>query len=122
MFFQLLNGQFSSSPPLGNTDGKYCGNTAPQSIESASNYVKVDFVSDSSGTGVGFSLSFAEIQIACGGELTLSTSVTSGTFTSPNYPQNYPHNVDCGWLITAPANERIQLDFIDNFSIERHIK
>ena len=58
--------------------------------------------------------------MTCGGRLTLTDTQTSGTVMSPNYPGNYPHNVDCVWLITAPASERIQLDFIEQFGIESH--
>ncbi|XP_053408750.1 cubilin-like isoform X2 [Mercenaria mercenaria] len=119
-YLQLLNGLYSSSPPLGNTDGRYCGNTAPATMETDSNRLNVQFVSDGSGSGPGFSLSFSEVHVTCGGQLSLDASTTSGTFTSPNYPNNYPHNVDCVWLITAPAHERIQIDFIEDFGIERH--
>lgn len=120
VFFQLLNGRTSSSPPLGNSDGKYCGITVPGPLETASNYLFVNFISDSSGSGPGFSFIFSEVQVTCGAQLSLGPMQTSGIFTSPTYPQNYPHNVDCVWVITAPANERIQIDFIDDFSIERH--
>lgn len=56
------------------------------------------------------------------GTLTLTISITFGYFTSPNYPDNYPHSVDCIWIIIGPANERIQVDFVDVFNIERHIQ
>ncbi|WAR06690.1 CUBN-like protein, partial [Mya arenaria] len=119
-YVQLLNGQYPSSPPLGNTDGKYCGNSGPQALETGSNYLTVQFVSDGAVSGSGFSLTFSEVHVTCGGQLALTADNPTGTFTSPNYPQNYPHNVDCIWVITVPANERIQVDFIEDFSIEIH--
>lgn len=42
----------------------------------------------------------------------------NGTFQSPNYPSNYPKNVDCAWKITAPGNvEKIVITFL-KFNIE----
>lgn len=43
-----------------------------------------------------------------------------GYITSPNYPSNYPTNIDCVWIITVPNGEAVQLDFEDNFYIESH--
>ena len=89
-------------------------------METSSYFLRVNFVSDGSGSGPGFSLTYSEVHVTCGGQLSLTNSFTSGTFTSPNYPGEYPHNVDCVWVITAPAGERIQLDFIEQFAIESH--
>ena len=44
----------------------------------------------------------------CGGSLSGST----GTVTSPNYPNDYPNNVYCEWTITVPE-EVILLTFND---------
>lgn len=41
-----------------------------------------------------------------------------GYITSPNYPQNYPQNIDCIWVITVPNGEAVQIDFEDQFYIE----
>ncbi|KAH3692443.1 hypothetical protein DPMN_194284 [Dreissena polymorpha] len=119
-YVQLLNGGSATSPPLGNSSGKYCGTSAPAIMETSSNNLFVNFISDGSGSGVGFSLAFNEVHVTCGGQLSLSATRTSGMFTSPNYPLLYPQNVDCIWVISAPANERIQMDFIEDFSIETH--
>ena len=35
----------------------------------------------------------------------------SGQLQSPNYPNNYPNNKDCHWIITAPFGFAIALDF-----------
>ena len=35
----------------------------------------------------------------------------SGQLQSPNYPNNYPNNMDCHWIITAPFGFAIALDF-----------
>jgi len=53
----------------------------------------------------------------------LSADRLTAIITSPNYPSNYPHNVDCTWTVTAPTNRKVQLQFIgDVFSIESHTR
>lgn len=41
-----------------------------------------------------------------------------GYITSPNYPQNYPQNIDCTWVIIVPNGEAVQIDFEEDFYIE----
>jgi len=36
---------------------------------------------------------------------------TPGTITTPNYPANFPKNVVCFWIITAPEGQRVQVNF-----------
>ncbi|KAL3836256.1 hypothetical protein ACJMK2_021695 [Sinanodonta woodiana] len=120
-YIQLLNGFYYNSPPLGpSTSGRYCGNMAPARLETSSNFLYINFISDGSGTAAGFNLIFNQISVTCGGQIQLSNNGNSSVFSSPNYPNNYPHNVDCMWVITAPASKRIQVDFTGNFSIETH--
>lgn len=35
----------------------------------------------------------------------------SGNFTSPNYPNIYPNNINCHWTITLSAGYRVKLAF-----------
>lgn len=58
------------------------------------------------------------ISAACGGFIELSHNDPPGYITSPNYPQNYPQNVDCVWVITVPNGEAVQIDFEDEIYIE----
>lgn len=55
---------------------------------------------------------------ACGGSIELSDNDPPGYITSPNYPQNYPQNIDCIWVITVPTGEAVQIDFEEDFYIE----
>ncbi|CAL1529132.1 unnamed protein product [Lymnaea stagnalis] len=124
-YLKLLNGFTQTSPPLivngsSNTNGTYCGMTAPQGLTTSSSYLFAQFVSDGAGSGAGFSFNFSEISVTCGGHLRLTNSITSGYFMSPNYPQDYPENVDCTWIITSPMTERIKIDFEETFYIEPH--
>jgi cubilin len=49
----------------------------------------------------------------CGG--TYFTS--KGVLQSPNYPNYYPHNKDCKWIISVRSGQQIQLNVTD-FSLE----
>ena len=42
-----------------------------------------------------------------------------GTFTSPNYPEDYPNNAYCLWRIRVSSGMKIQLTFQD-FALEGH--
>ncbi|CAH1775425.1 unnamed protein product [Owenia fusiformis] len=120
-YLQLLNGGTASSPPLGSSSsGRYCGNSAPTLPATSSNLLFVKFASDATGSTQGFKATYREESVTCGGRYTLTTSVTSGTIMSPNYPQNYPQNSDCVWVITAPTTDRIQIDVDSDFYIEQH--
>ena len=43
----------------------------------------------------------------------------TGSIYSPNYPQNYDKDDDCGWLLTVDQNHVVQLEFLD-FDVEAH--
>lgn len=47
--------------------------------------------------------------IECGGDL----NAPSGTISSPNYPNLYPHNRLCRWKITVPQGRRVTFTFND---------
>ncbi|KAK2147338.1 hypothetical protein LSH36_558g01028 [Paralvinella palmiformis] len=117
-YLELLNGIDVDSPPLG--QGRYCGIDIPTIPMTSSNYLTVKFISDSQGAGQGFKLTFREYLLGCGGSLSLIDTMSSGLIMSPHYPVNYPQNADCIWIITAPPNERIQIDFLEEFNIESH--
>lgn len=36
----------------------------------------------------------------------------SGAFTSPNYPDPYPANVECVWTVRSSPGNRLQLSFM----------
>ena len=43
---------------------------------------------------------------------------SSGFFSSPNFPNNFPTNSNCAWNITVPAGRIIKVTFI-NFTLEQ---
>ncbi|XP_061178089.1 cubilin-like [Saccostrea echinata] len=120
-FVQLLNGDNENAPPVGSsTNGRYCGNQSPATLETGSNKLYVKFVSDAAGSAAGFRLTFTEVHVQCGESITLTHNVPQTYIMSPNYPAVYPHNVDCVWTILVPATETVQVDFEENFNIENH--
>ncbi|XP_071515947.1 uncharacterized protein [Panulirus ornatus] len=48
----------------------------------------------------------------CGGVVNTGLRST-GIITSPGYPDHYPEDATCSWLIKAPHNEKIELKFWD---------
>ena len=42
---------------------------------------------------------------------------TSGWFSSPGFPSNYPNNVECAWTIPIPPGSKIYLTFLE-FDVE----
>lgn len=49
----------------------------------------------------------------CGGVIHADT----GTFKSPNYPQNFPTNVECSWKIIAHEGSHVEVNFDSDFNI-----
>ena len=73
----------------------------------------IHFHSDVSIPGKGFQASFNTLPQGCGGRYRSPV----GSIHSPNYPQNYDRDADCGWLIEVPVNHVVVLTFID-FDVE----
>ena len=46
-----------------------------------------------------------------------TSNITTGTVTSPHYPDNYPDNVDVTTVITGPEGTNIRITF-DDFQLE----
>ncbi|XP_059363171.1 neuropilin and tolloid-like protein 2 [Carassius carassius] len=49
---------------------------------------------------------------------TLIQTANGGSFSSPNYPNTYPPNKECVYILEAHPRKRIQLDFDDIYYIE----
>lgn len=112
-------------------------------VSSTGNLLTVRFKSDAYVSGRGFNASWTEVQggtraadcttsvfttqcdsckrlwffplTGCGGPVVAH----SGEIHSPSYPNNYPHNVDCSWVISVDPSHRVFLNFSD-LDIELH--
>ncbi|KAF2368216.1 EGF-like domain, partial [Trinorchestia longiramus] len=102
----IRDGGASDSPLI----GKYCGRQAPPPFRSSGNQLFVQFKSDSSVARAGFT---ARHQVVCGGEFLDPT----GTIRSPYFPNPYPHNRECVYVIRQPPGKAVVLNFT-SFDVE----
>nr|XP_047913833.1 ovochymase-1 isoform X5 [Anser cygnoides] len=99
---------------------KVCGNVFPAPLLVESDQATITFVSDGSNTGRGFELTFtavhkeSEAGSGCGSVAMLEEE---GKIDSANYPGLYPRNTKCHWLIEAPVEYAVKLEFED-FALE----
>ncbi|XP_064410135.1 cubilin [Latimeria chalumnae] len=120
-YLELRNGRDASSPPLAPSggNGRYCGSSTPSTMHTTDNDLFIRLISDGSNESQGFKLRYEALSLACGGNIYVTNSNPTGHISSPNYPNNYPHNIDCIWIIIVPNGEAVRVDFEDRFYIER---
>ncbi|KAF4095018.1 hypothetical protein G5714_024096 [Onychostoma macrolepis] len=101
--------------------GRFCGGQPPSLILIAGSHsIIVQFGSDVSSTGAGFSIQFSGVDkdysfgAECGTVVLLQPK---GAVQSPAYPQAYSNNTLCRWVIYAPEGHIVKLDF-DDFDLE----
>ncbi|XP_043303494.1 CUB domain-containing protein 2 [Cervus canadensis] len=107
-FLEIYNG--ASGDP-GNLLGRFCGRVPPPPFTSSWHVMSVVFHSDKHVASRGFSAGYQKD--VCGGVLT----GLSGVLVSPEYPNNYPNNVECHWVIRASGPATVKLVFAD-FQVE----
>ncbi|NP_001072.2 cubilin precursor [Homo sapiens] len=119
-YLVLRNGPDICSPPLGppGGNGHFCGSHASSTLFTSDNQMFVQFISDHSNEGQGFKIKYEAKSLACGGNVYIHDADSAGYVTSPNHPHNYPPHADCIWILAAPPETRIQLQFEDRFDIE----
>ena len=114
--------------------GPYCHFTPPEVLKMSSNLAMAVFHAGPSHSSSrrGFRCTFQSVEVPtppttlpptpppttpspCGGEL----KTASGSFQSPNWPETYPVNLDCQWMIELPdRTKRVEIDCnIDPFGI-----
>lgn len=88
-----------------------CGNRPPSNplaVISSGSVALMTLVTDMSGSAPGFQVQFSQVpKISCGQTLISQT----GNFTSPYYPDFYPPNIDCSWIIQVPSNLYVRVQF-----------
>ncbi|XP_070547366.1 cubilin-like [Ptychodera flava] len=86
----------------------------PPPLDVASDFVWLIFSSDFSVGGRGFRIAFSSGQ-NCGKSF---YGETVGSFTSPNYPNDYSNDLICHYIISIPGAQRIILAFLD-YDVEK---
>ncbi|CAC5409320.1 Prostasin,Trypsin,Transmembrane protease serine 9,Transmembrane protease serine 11D,Cationic trypsin,Serine protease 33,Transmembrane protease serine 7,Cationic trypsin-3,CUB and peptidase domain-containing protein 1,Transmembrane protease serine 5,Anionic trypsin,Tryptase,Plasminogen,Anionic trypsin-1,Trypsin-1,Trypsin I-P38,Trypsin-10,Transmembrane protease serine 2,Trypsin I-P1,Serine protease 55,Chymotrypsin-like elastase family member 2A,Coagulation factor XI,Anionic trypsin-2,Trypsin-3,Plasma kallikr len=113
-----------------NSINTFCGQTNPKDILSKTNTIMLTFVTDHNMSGKGFNISYTtenqteidinkEIEELCRNGTMMFNNNTHGELLSPGYviQVNYPVNINCSWVISAPLGKVITLTFND-FLIE----
>ncbi|XP_029473519.1 CUB domain-containing protein 2 [Rhinatrema bivittatum] len=85
----------------------YCGSSKPPDVVSATNELLLVFKSDFNIGGRGFKAYFYS------GECQEVYTAVKGNFSSPQYPNTYPNNINCHWTVELPVGFRIQMVFLD---------
>uniref|UniRef100_A0A8C8SUX1 CUB domain containing protein 2 n=1 Tax=Pelusios castaneus TaxID=367368 RepID=A0A8C8SUX1_9SAUR len=127
-YIKIYNG-FSEDE--GNLLGKFCGKSSPPQFTSSWHVMSIIFHSDKHVASHGFSAAYRKgwnrfcVAVSCVGQRLLPDvcggvlTGLSGVITSPDYPENYPNNAECHWIIQAAPNSIIRLDFAD-FQMENN--
>lgn len=110
----LHSGPNPSSPVL----GKYCGNILPVVPVTTSNEIWMEYSSKTENNNKkGFNLTIESVQIGCG----KSYISDSGEFSSKNFPNLYPNNEECEWIIGVWPGNTVSLQFVERFSLEQSV-
>ncbi|CAN9498418.1 unnamed protein product [Ophioblennius macclurei] len=96
--------------------GRHCSNIAPAPIISSGPSLQIRFVSDYAHQGAGFSLRYEIFKT--GSEFCFRNFTNpSGMIESPGFPDKYPHNLECSYMIIAPPHMDVTLTFL-TFDLE----
>ncbi|XP_062865444.1 neuropilin-2a [Trichomycterus rosablanca] len=105
-FIEIRDGSSESAELL----GRHCSNIAPPAIISSGPVVLIKFVSDYAHQGAGFSLRY-EIHKTGSEHCFRNFTALSGVIESPDFPDKYPHNLECSYIIIAPPQTEVTLTF-----------
>ncbi|CAG06692.1 unnamed protein product, partial [Tetraodon nigroviridis] len=111
-FIEIRDGTSDTADVL----GRHCSNIAPAPIISSGSSLQIRFVSDYAHQGAGFSLRYEIFKT--GSEFCFRNfTSSSGMIESPGFPDKYPHNLECSYMIIAPPHMDITLTFL-TFDLE----
>uniref|UniRef100_A0A8C1FM36 Neuropilin n=1 Tax=Cyprinus carpio carpio TaxID=630221 RepID=A0A8C1FM36_CYPCA len=94
---------------------RFCGKIAPSPIISSGNSLLIKFTTDYESSGAGFSIRY-EIH-RTGTECSRNFTEPKGVIQTPGFPDKYPNNLECTFIIFAPKMAEIVLDF-QSFDME----
>uniref|UniRef100_A0A8C3AS38 Neuropilin n=1 Tax=Cyclopterus lumpus TaxID=8103 RepID=A0A8C3AS38_CYCLU len=95
--------------------GKHCSNIAPAPIISSGPSLHIKFVSDYAHQGAGFSLRYEIFKT--GSDCSRNFTSPTGLIESPGFPDKYPHNLECSFIIIVPSSMDVTLTFL-TFDLE----
>ncbi|XP_030641950.1 neuropilin-2b isoform X2 [Chanos chanos] len=95
--------------------GRHCSNIAPAAVISSGPVLYIKFVSDYAHQGAGFSLRYEIYKT--GSDCSRNFTSLSGVIESPGFPDKYPHNLECSFIIIVPPHMDVTLTFL-TFDLE----
>ncbi|XP_040027331.2 neuropilin-1a isoform X1 [Gasterosteus aculeatus] len=110
-YVEVYNGRDELSSML----GKFCGKIAPSPIISSGSELLIKFFSDYETHGAGFSVRYEVFKT--GPECSRNFTAPRGVVKTPGFPEKYPNNLDCTFMIFAPKMYEIVVEF-DSFDME----
>ncbi|BFG01859.1 cubilin homolog [Drosophila madeirensis] len=114
-FLMVRNGDAADSPFLGR--GKYCDSGNTDVLETTSNRAYIKFRYQGY-PRFRVTFRFEELGHACSGRIVLGPAAgEQQVITSPNYPNLPNPHSECVWLISAPPQHRISVQFFGNFDL-----
>lgn len=114
-YILIRNGPSLSSPVI----GKYCGGSVPTEIRTQRHEALIEFHTNTDGNvGRGFRLSVTPVTSGCGGVL----HGENGQLSSVGYPNNYPGNTECEWILEGEDGYFFNITFIERFDLELYSK
>ncbi|XP_059613843.1 cubilin homolog [Phlebotomus argentipes] len=107
-YLEVFDGRDASSVSL----GRFCSaEDHPLHLQTSSNFAMIRMRTDYSAQGRGFNLRY---NTNCNREI---ESVEETIIESPNFPNAYPHSLNCLWTIRVPLGNRISITFL-HFDLE----
>ncbi|GAU96994.1 hypothetical protein RvY_08357 [Ramazzottius varieornatus] len=116
------------------TTGIFCGTTSPGVQLVSSNTATIDFCTDEEDERRGFRLTYSgtdgsEIPPStttakpqpgpvCGGEIVLDSENTVQYIQSPNYPEEYPQETFCEWIVRSSNSSAVMVTAVGLFEID----
>uniref|UniRef100_A0A914BUV6 Cubilin n=1 Tax=Acrobeloides nanus TaxID=290746 RepID=A0A914BUV6_9BILA len=100
-FLEIRDGASPSSPLV----GKWCHINPPSTIFSTDSHLYVRYVTDSYAQSMGWNATYE--LATCGGSLVLRKE-GNDLITSPNYPNFYPPQTKCEWIVKAPSGHFVE--------------
>lgn len=98
---EIFDGTDSSASSF----GKFCSSeTHPMHLETSGNHAFIRMNTDESHQGRGFSLKYS---INCNRTI----FADSGIIESPNFPNDYPNNLNCSWTVFVNQGNTISMEF-----------
>ncbi|KAJ8255665.1 hypothetical protein COCON_G00195290 [Conger conger] len=112
-FIEIRDGNSASADLL----GKHCSNIAPPAIISSGPALHIKFASDYAHQGAGFSLRYEIFKTGEFGLLLSEFHQPVGCDRVPGFPDKYPHNLECTFIINVQPRMDVTLTFL-TFDLE----